>query len=70
MNKDELKKVKNSLSSISDFDELLNSLLTQTRKAIPSDAGSIYLVEDKKLTIKCAQNDTQQKDLEEGEELP
>ena len=65
-----MKKVKNSLSSISDFNDLLDSLLTQTRKAIPSDAGSIYLVEDKKLTIKCAQNDTQQKELEEGEELP
>ncbi len=70
MKKDELKKVKNSLSSIKDFDDLLNSLLTQTRKAIPSDAGSIYIVEEKKLTIRCAQNDTQQKDLEEGEELP
>ena len=65
-----MKKVKNKLSSIKDFDDLLNSLLTQTRKAIPSDAGSIYLVEEKKLTIKCAQNDTQQKELEEGEELP
>ena len=43
MKKDELKKVKNSLSSIKDFDDLLNSLLTQTRKAIPSDAGSIYI---------------------------
>ncbi len=70
MKKDELKKVKNSLSSIKDFDDLLNSLLTQTRKAIPSDAGSIYIVEEKKLTIRCAQNDTQQKDLEDGEELP
>ena len=70
MNKDELKKVKKNLSNISDFDELLDSLLTQTRNAIPSDAGSIYIVEDKKLTIKRAQNDTQQKELEEGEELP
>lgn len=70
MKTDELKKVKNKLSSIKDFDDLLDSLLTQTRKAIPSDAGSIYIVEDKKLTIKCAQNDTQQKDLEPGEELP
>ena len=65
-----MKKVKKSLSGIKDFDDLLDSLLTQTRKAIPSDAGSIYLVDEKKLTIKCAQNDTQQKDLEEGEELP
>ncbi|MCR5045346.1 MAG: GAF domain-containing protein [Treponema sp.] len=70
MKTSELKKVKNKLSSIKDFDDLLNSLLTQTRKVIPSDAGSIYLVEDKKLTIKCAQNDTQKKNLAEGEELP
>ncbi len=65
-----MKKVKKTLSDIQDFDELLNSLLTQTRKVIPSDAGSIYIVEEKKLTIKCAQNDTQQKDLAEGEDLP
>ncbi len=70
MKSGDLKKVKNKLSSIQDFDELLDSLLTQTRKVIPSDAGSIYIVEDKKLTIKCAQNDTQQKALAEGEELP
>ena len=42
MKSDALKKVKNKLSSIQDFDELLDSLLTQTRKVIPSDAGSIY----------------------------
>ena len=70
MESGDLKKVKKTLSDIQDFDELLNSLLTQTRKVIPSDAGSIYIVEEKKLTIKCAQNDTQQKDLAEGEDLP
>lgn len=70
MKSDALKKVKNKLSSIQDFDELLDSLLTQTRKVIPSDAGSIYIVEEKKLTIKRAQNDTQEKQLAEGEELP
>lgn len=70
MKSDALKKVKNKLSSIQDFDELLDSLLTQTRNVIPSDAGSIYIVEDKKLTIKRAQNDTQEKQLAEGEELP
>ena len=70
MESGDIKKVKNSLSNIQNFNELLDSLLTQTRKVVPSDAGSIYIVEDKKLTIKCAQNETQQKELEEGEDLP
>lgn len=51
------------------LDELLESLLNQTRKVIRADAGSIYLVEDKKLTIKYAQNDTQKKSLHKGEQL-
>ncbi len=53
--------VTESLTGIQDYDILLSDLLFKIRKVIPSDAGSIYLIEEKKLTIKIAQNDTQKK---------
>lgn len=49
------------LNEIQDVDILLEHLLTEARSIINADAGSIYVHEDGALTIKYAQNDTQNK---------
>ena len=58
------------LYSIRDKDILLERILTEARQALNADAGSIYLVEGKRLVIHYAQNATLQKRLKPGEKLP
>lgn len=58
------------LGEIQDVDVLLERILTETRKIVNADAGSIYVVEDNKVKIKYAQNDTQLKELPPGVKLP
>ena len=58
------------LEEIQDIDVLLERILTETRSIVRADAGSIYEIEDGKLRIKYAQNDTQLKKLKPGEKLP
>lgn len=58
------------LHLIQDFDILLEVILTEARKAVNADAGSIYVVENDMLAIKYAQNDTFSKLLKPGEKLP
>ena len=58
------------LEEIQDIDVLLERILTETRAIVRADAGSIYEIEDNKLRIKYAQNDTQLKKLKPGEKLP
>ncbi|MCQ2572298.1 MAG: GAF domain-containing protein [Treponema sp.] len=60
------------LSKIKDVDVLLERILTETRKIVNADAGSIYEVIDngENLKIKYGQNDTRQKLLEPGMKLP
>lgn len=58
------------LHQIKDFDILLEYLLTAARSALNADAGSIYVIENKMLAIKYAQNDTLSKQLRPGEKLP
>lgn len=60
----------NKLNDIQDVDVLLESILTETRKIVNADAGSIYVVDGRKLRIKYAQNDTHLKALAPGEKLP
>lgn len=60
----------NKLNDIQDVDVLLESILTETRKIVNADAGSIYVVDGKQLRIKYAQNDTHLKALAPGEKLP
>ncbi len=58
------------LGEIQDVDVLLERILTETRRIVNADAGSIYVVEDGKIKIKYAQNDTQLKELAPGDKLP
>ncbi len=58
------------LDEIKDVDVLLERILTESRKIVNADAGSIYAKEGEKLKIKYAQNDTQLKELPPGEKLP
>ena len=58
------------LNEIQDIDILLERLLSEVRRITNADAGSIYINEKNILSIKCAQNDTLQKMLEEGQKVP
>ena len=58
-----------NINGIQDIDVLLEKLLSEVRKYVNADAGSIYIVEGSKLKIKCAQNDTQLKKLPAGKKL-
>jgi len=57
------------LNSIKDKDVLLERILTEARKTLNADAGSIYVREADELVIHYAQNDTQQRKLPPGEKL-
>lgn len=65
--------LENRLNEIQDVDVLLEKILTETRRIVNADAGSIYVVSgenNSKLSIKYSQNDTQLKELPLGEKLP
>ncbi len=66
----DIMKTTSRLYSIRDKDILLERILTEARQALNADAGSIYLVEGKRLVIHYAQNATLQKRLKPGEKLP
>ncbi len=58
------------LNDIQDIDVLLERILTESRRIVNADAGSIYVIEDNRLKIRYAQNDTKQSRLEPGQKLP
>ena len=61
------------LSEIQDVDVLLERILTETRRIVNADAGSIYVVSGdnhESLQIKYSQNDTQLREIPAGEKLP
>ncbi|MCR4733774.1 MAG: GAF domain-containing protein [Treponema sp.] len=62
--------IERTLGEIQDVDVLLERILTETRRIVNADAGSIYVVEGNRLRIKYGQNDTQLKELAPGEKLP
>lgn len=62
--------IERELGEIQDVDVLLERILTETRRIVNADAGSIYVVEGKSLKIKYGQNDTHLKELTPGEKLP
>lgn len=62
--------IEKKLRDIQDVDVLLENVLTETRRIVNADAGSIYVVEGSRLRIKYAQNDTQLRELAPGEKLP
>jgi len=62
--------IEKTLNGIQDMDVLLERLLAEARGIVRADAGSIYVIENDKLKIKYAQNDTQLKKLNPGDKLP
>jgi len=57
------------LNQLKDLDILLESILTNARKFVNADAGSIYICNDNILDFTYTQNDTLQKRLPPGEKL-
>lgn len=57
------------LNKIQDLDILLERILTEARRAVGADAGTIYIRNGDKLDFKYSQNDTKQKTLPEGQKL-
>ena len=62
--------IERELGEIQDVDVLLERILTETRRIVNADAGSIYVVEGNKLKIKYGQHDTHVKELAPGEKSP
>ncbi len=56
-------------SQIKDFDLLLERILTEARKFVNADAGSIYIREDSTLKFSFSQNETLRKRLPQGKKL-
>jgi HD-GYP domain-containing protein (c-di-GMP phosphodiesterase class II) len=57
------------LNKIQDVDVLMESILTEARKVVHADAGSIYVRDGDRLAIHYAQNDTLQKQLPPGQKV-
>lgn len=57
------------LNKIQDVDVLLEQILTEARKVVHADAGSIYVRVGDRLAIHYAQNDTLQKKLPPGQKM-
>jgi HD-GYP domain-containing protein (c-di-GMP phosphodiesterase class II) len=57
------------LNQVRDMDILMEHILTQARRFVNADAGSIYIAEDDTLKFTYTQNDTLQKRLAKGEKL-
>ena len=73
MDEKKLKKTVESarlLNEIQDMDILLERLLSEVRHITNADAGSIYIHDQNMLTIKCAQNETLEKQLDPGQKGP
>jgi response regulator RpfG family c-di-GMP phosphodiesterase len=58
------------LNKIKDVDILLERILTEARKVVNADAGSIYKKHGEIITIHFTQNETLQSKLKPGEKLP
>ncbi|HNY15994.1 MAG TPA: HD domain-containing protein [Treponemataceae bacterium] len=57
------------LNKIQDVDVLMEQILTEARKVVNADAGSIYVRDGDRLAIHYAQNDTLQKQLPPGQKI-
>lgn len=57
------------LNKIQDVDVLMEQILTEARKVVHADAGSIYVHDGDRLAIHYAQNDTLQKKLPPGQKM-
>ncbi len=61
--------IDSELNKLQDLDVLLERILTEARRVLEADAGSIYIVDGKALVINYAQNDTLQAKLPAGQKL-
>jgi len=57
------------LNSVQDLDILMEKILSEARRFVDADAGSIYIKDGEKLHFSYTQNDTLQKRLKKGEKL-
>ena len=57
------------LNKIQDVDVLMEQILTESRKVVHADAGSIYVRDGDSLAIHYAQNDTLQRQLPPGQKI-
>ncbi|RJQ61766.1 MAG: HD domain-containing protein [Desulfobacteraceae bacterium] len=57
------------LSKVHDLDILMERILTEARRFVNADAGSIYIREERNLNFSYTQNDTLRKRLKPGEKL-
>jgi HD-GYP domain-containing protein (c-di-GMP phosphodiesterase class II) len=57
------------LNKIQDVDVLMEQILTEARRVVHADAGSIYVRENDRLAIHYSQNDTLQKQLPPGQKI-
>ena len=57
------------LSQVHDLDILMERILTEARRFVNADAGSIYIREGVSLSFSYTQNETLQRRLKEGEKL-
>ena len=62
--------IESSLHNVQDVDVLLEIILTEARRVVSADAGSIYVVDGNNLSIRYSQNDTLKKKLPKGQKLP
>ncbi len=66
---DELMSLGTDLGQVNDLDLLMERILTDARRFVNADAGSIYIRDDKQLHFSYTQNDTLRKRLPKGEKL-
>jgi HD-GYP domain-containing protein (c-di-GMP phosphodiesterase class II) len=57
------------LNQVQDLDILMERILTEARRFVSADAGSIYIRDQQRLRFTYTQNDTLQSHLEPGEKL-
>lgn len=65
----EIIRLSNEITEVKDLDLLLEKILTQARRFVEADAGSIYVREGNQLKFSCSQNDTLSKRLPPGKKL-
>ncbi len=66
---DSLNKLILELSRVKDLDILMEHILTNARRVVNADAGSIYIANGSRLNFSYTQNETLQKRLKPGEKL-
>jgi len=66
---DDIIRIGSELNDIRDLDILLERILSEARKVVNADAGSIYIRDGDHLVFSHSQNDTLQRKLPEGQKL-